>query len=87
MDLFSSLINYVLDGSKTTLELVTEIKRIERISEFNKADLARLRGGFLLADWVRRAELVSNDHQENPSKMMLYSSVSFLLSIYLFGEI
>lgn len=70
------LSNQILDGDKTTLELVTELKRIERTSEFNKPELAYLRGGFLLADWLQRGVLVANGKQSNPSKMLLYSSVS-----------
>ncbi|KAI6218169.1 Testicular acid phosphatase-like protein [Aphelenchoides fujianensis] len=61
-------------GGRTTLELVTELRRLERTAQFNKPELARLRGGFLLADWLRRARDVAAGKQRKPSKMLLYSS-------------
>lgn len=67
--------NPLLDDDNTTLEIVTELRRIERTNQFNKPELARLRGGFLLADWLQRARQVADGKQERPSKMMLYSSV------------
>ncbi|KAI6218227.1 hypothetical protein M3Y99_01720900 [Aphelenchoides fujianensis] len=51
-------------GGKTTLELVTELRRLERTAQFNKPELARLRGGFLLADWLRRARDVAAGKQK-----------------------
>uniref|UniRef100_A0A915DQ32 Acid phosphatase n=1 Tax=Ditylenchus dipsaci TaxID=166011 RepID=A0A915DQ32_9BILA len=62
-------------GNQTTLELLTEIRRAERISEFNSTKLAYLRGGFLLGDWLSRiTKLAKGEPAEKPSKMMLYSS-------------
>lgn len=65
-------------GGNTTLELVTELRRIERISQFNKEALYRLRGGYLLGDWLKRAKDVASGKQKKPKKMMLYSSVKTL---------
>uniref|UniRef100_A0A915DS93 Acid phosphatase n=1 Tax=Ditylenchus dipsaci TaxID=166011 RepID=A0A915DS93_9BILA len=62
-------------GNQTTLEILTEIQRVERISEFNSPYLAYLRGGFLLGDWLSRiTKLAKGEPAEKPSKMMLYSS-------------
>ncbi|KAI6238553.1 hypothetical protein M3Y99_00679000 [Aphelenchoides fujianensis] len=58
-------------GGNTTLELVTEMKRARRVADFDKPALFRLRGGFLLADWLRRA---SGAARKRAEKMVLYSS-------------
>uniref|UniRef100_A0A0N4V495 Testicular acid phosphatase homolog n=1 Tax=Enterobius vermicularis TaxID=51028 RepID=A0A0N4V495_ENTVE len=60
--------------NQTTLEIVTELKRIERVSEFDSPDKARLRGGLLLGDWVSRAVNISNGKVVQPQKMNLYST-------------
>ncbi|KAH7716893.1 Histidine acid phosphatase family protein [Aphelenchoides avenae] len=61
-------------GGYTTLELVTELRRVERINQFNKKPLYRLRGGYLLGDWLKRAKSVASGKHKKPKKMMLYSS-------------
>ncbi|KAI6224127.1 Histidine phosphatase superfamily, clade-2-containing protein [Aphelenchoides besseyi] len=61
-------------GGNTTLELVTELKRIRRVSDFDKPELFRLRGGYLLGDWLRRAHQFVNGHLDGAEKMRLYSS-------------
>uniref|UniRef100_A0A0M3IHL5 Lysosomal acid phosphatase n=1 Tax=Ascaris lumbricoides TaxID=6252 RepID=A0A0M3IHL5_ASCLU len=60
--------------NKTTLEILEEIKQIERISEFNSSEKAKLRGGLLAANWIERALNVSKDVQKKPKKMMLFSA-------------
>ncbi|KAH7666387.1 Histidine acid phosphatase family protein, partial [Aphelenchoides avenae] len=72
-------------GGNTTLELVTELRRIERISQFNKQALYRLRGGYLLGDWLKRAKAVSSGKQKKPKKMMLYSSHDGTLQALLYA--
>jgi prostatic aicd phosphatase len=61
-------------GNNSTLDIVSEVGRILRNSEFDDVILSYLRGGFLLNDWMKRAERVANQNQTNPSKMLLYSS-------------
>ncbi|KAI6221768.1 Testicular acid phosphatase-like protein [Aphelenchoides besseyi] len=61
------------DGN-TTLELIMESQRVLRNAEFDQFELAFLRGGFLLNDWVKRVESVVNGNQTKPSHMQIYSS-------------
>lgn len=61
-------------GNRTTLELLKENRRIDRISEFNSPEKAKLRGGLLVGDWVQRALNVSLGLREKPKKMLLYST-------------
>uniref|UniRef100_A0A915A9R6 Uncharacterized protein n=1 Tax=Parascaris univalens TaxID=6257 RepID=A0A915A9R6_PARUN len=60
--------------NKTTLEILEEIKQLERIMEFNSSEKAKLRGGLLAANWIERALNVSKDIQKRPKKMMLFSA-------------
>ncbi|KAI1732964.1 histidine phosphatase superfamily (branch 2) domain-containing protein [Ditylenchus destructor] len=60
--------------NKTTLDIVTEIRRIERIAEFNSTNLGLLRGGYLLGDWLRRIKKVAEGNNPKVSKMVLYSA-------------
>jgi hypothetical protein len=62
-------------NNNTTLDIVTDIQRIVRSSQFNNIILAHLRGGYLLNDWVVRAKQVAKGNQASPSHMLLYSSV------------
>uniref|UniRef100_A0A0N5AHB2 Lysosomal acid phosphatase n=1 Tax=Syphacia muris TaxID=451379 RepID=A0A0N5AHB2_9BILA len=61
-------------GNQTAIDIIMELKRITRISEFNSPEKARLRGGLLLNDWLKRAENVSADVVVKPAKMNLYST-------------
>lgn len=62
-------------GNWSTLELVTELRRLERINEFNRPEMAYLMGGYLLGDWINRAEKVINSKSPNEAeKAVLYSS-------------
>ena len=60
--------------------LIQKIDQETRINEFDDDKLSKLRGGYLLGDWVARAERVKNKTQEEPSKMILYSAVRFFSS-------
>ncbi|VDD85315.1 unnamed protein product [Enterobius vermicularis] len=73
--------------NQTTLEIVTELKRIERVSEFDSPNKARLRGGLLLGDWVSRAVNISSGKTVQPQKMNLYSTHDGTLAslMYAFG--
>jgi hypothetical protein len=75
------------------LELIVELRDKERVAEFNGSqELARLSGGYLLGDWLKRAKKVANttsagDEQKNGTaqKMLLYSAVpNLLLSYFLY---
>ncbi|KAI6184675.1 Testicular acid phosphatase-like protein [Aphelenchoides bicaudatus] len=60
--------------NNSTLQIITEIGRMLRMAEFDDTTLAYLRGGFLLNDWMRRAQRVASGNQTDPSKVLLYSS-------------
>ena len=64
-------------GNNTTLQLLQQIDQETRINEFDDDKLSKLRGGYLLGDWISRAEEVKNKMQKEPSKMILYSAVRF----------
>lgn len=62
-------------GNWSTLELVTDLRRLERINEFKRPEMAYLMGGYLLGDWINRAEKVINSKSPNEAeKAVLYSS-------------
>ncbi|KAE9547464.1 hypothetical protein FO519_009323, partial [Halicephalobus sp. NKZ332] len=61
-------------GNSTTLELLKKIDQETRINEFDDDKLSKLRGGYLLGDWVNRAKKVARGDQKEPSKMILYSA-------------
>ncbi|VDN95388.1 unnamed protein product [Brugia pahangi] len=46
-------------NNETTISIISSLKRIRRISQFNSAEKARLRGGLLMKDWIDRARNVS----------------------------
>jgi hypothetical protein len=46
------------------------------MSRLSTDKLAKLRGGYLLGDWLDRALRVREGKQNKPTKMLLYSSVS-----------
>uniref|UniRef100_A0A1I7XWI1 Prostatic acid phosphatase n=1 Tax=Steinernema glaseri TaxID=37863 RepID=A0A1I7XWI1_9BILA len=72
-------------GHNTTVQIITEMKRRERMSEFEDERLAKFRGGFLLGDFLSRAQSVVKNTKEESNIMRLYSShdgtVSALLSV------
>lgn len=64
----------------TFYSLVLELKRVQRLAQFNTAEKAKLRTGFLLGQLLNN--LLEAAHNENGTKLQLYSSVrsiSFLL--------
>lgn len=69
-------------NNKTTLEIVSEFWEKNRILPFKNALYSKLRGGYLLGDWIKRAKnfaLIdsSTNKQKNlfNPKMILYSAV------------
>uniref|UniRef100_A0A914H941 Acid phosphatase n=1 Tax=Globodera rostochiensis TaxID=31243 RepID=A0A914H941_GLORO len=62
-------------GDQSTLELLIEIRRLERTREFARPDLAFLKGGFLLGDWVQRAkQVLQGQLPKEANKAVLYSA-------------
>lgn len=72
------LYDYVMNRESgdliTYLDLILELKRVQRLGEFNSLEKARLRTGFLLGHIVGQFENVIND--KLLPKLTLYSSVS-----------
>uniref|UniRef100_A0A915Q1J6 BURP domain-containing protein n=1 Tax=Setaria digitata TaxID=48799 RepID=A0A915Q1J6_9BILA len=60
--------------SETTINIISNLKRIRRISEFNSPAKAQLRGGLLMEDWISRAKNISMGLPITPRKMKLYSA-------------
>uniref|UniRef100_A0A0R3S4I2 Histidine acid phosphatase n=1 Tax=Elaeophora elaphi TaxID=1147741 RepID=A0A0R3S4I2_9BILA len=60
--------------NETTLDIISNLKRIRRISEFNSPEKARLRGGLLMEDWIDRAKNVSLGLSITPRKIKLHSA-------------
>ncbi|VDK68845.1 unnamed protein product [Litomosoides sigmodontis] len=60
--------------NKTTIDIIRNLRRIYRISEFNSPGKARLRGGLLMKDWIDRAKNVSLGLSVTPRKIKLHSS-------------
>lgn len=58
----------------TVYDIVVELKRVARLSEFNSPRKAKLRGGYLLGDFVRN--LQQKAAGELDKKLVLYSAVS-----------
>lgn len=63
-------------NNMSTLEIALSMSSTERLAGFGTSDMAILRGGYLLNDWLDRAANVKNGTQKEPNKMMLYSAVS-----------
>uniref|UniRef100_A0A915CKY2 Acid phosphatase n=1 Tax=Ditylenchus dipsaci TaxID=166011 RepID=A0A915CKY2_9BILA len=66
--------NWPQYSNKTTLDIVLELRHIERTAEFNETSLFFLTSGLLLGDWLDRIEAISRGELVKPKKMMLYSS-------------
>lgn len=73
------LLDYVLNRETgeliTYFDLILELKRIQRLAQFNTAEKAKLKTGFLIGHIVQTFEDIIS--QKNLSKFSLYSSVSF----------
>lgn len=63
--------------NETTIGIISNLKRIYRISEFNSPEKARLRGGLLMKDWIDRVQNISFGLRITPRKMKLHSAVCF----------
>ncbi|VIO96884.1 Uncharacterized protein BM_BM5389 [Brugia malayi] len=61
-------------NNETTISIISSLKRIRRISQFNSAEKARLRGGLLMKDWIDRARNVSLGLSVIPHKIKLHSA-------------
>ncbi|KAL3075450.1 hypothetical protein niasHS_011957 [Heterodera schachtii] len=73
-------------GGQTTLDLVTELRRLERSAEFARPELAILKGGLLLGDWVQRAETVlQRQTPKEANKAVLYSAHDGTLQALLYA--
>ncbi|KAI1711468.1 histidine phosphatase superfamily (branch 2) domain-containing protein [Ditylenchus destructor] len=59
---------------KSTIDIIVEMRYIERNAEFNKTSLSYLTGGLLLGDWLDRLQAVTRGETVTPTKMMLYSA-------------
>uniref|UniRef100_A0A0K0FF07 Histidine acid phosphatase family protein n=1 Tax=Strongyloides venezuelensis TaxID=75913 RepID=A0A0K0FF07_STRVS len=60
--------------NKTTLDIVCDIKRQLRLSDFQNSELGKLRGGYLLDNWLENARKIIHHPDEEHKKMILYSS-------------
>lgn len=59
----------------TSWSVIKEMKRVYRTKQFDRPDLAKLRGGYLLGDIVKRTkERASPLSTQEPTKMVMYSS-------------
>ncbi|CAD5216608.1 unnamed protein product [Bursaphelenchus xylophilus] len=59
-------------SNNSTLDVILEIKRIQRLSQFTEPKLAKLRGGYLLGDWIKRLENIQNGTESR--KLVMYSA-------------
>ncbi|CAD5212329.1 unnamed protein product [Bursaphelenchus okinawaensis] len=57
---------------KKTLEILLKLKEKRRLNEFADPSLAKLVGGYLLGDWLKRLEQVQNGTQME--RMIMYSA-------------
>ncbi|KAE9419129.1 hypothetical protein Angca_004230, partial [Angiostrongylus cantonensis] len=61
-------------NNRSTMEIMSELRRIRRITKFNSAAKAKMLGGYLLNNWLQNAKQVANGTMTDPEKMLLYSS-------------
>lgn len=73
--------------NETTIDIIRNLRRIHRISEFNSPGKARLRGGLLMKDWTDRAKNVSLGLPVTPRKIKLHSSVCLFLFKFPFKSV
>ncbi|KAI1699541.1 histidine phosphatase superfamily (branch 2) domain-containing protein [Ditylenchus destructor] len=59
---------------KSTLDIVFEMRLVERNAESSNPSLSYLAGGLLLGDWLRKLQSIGRRETVRPSKMMLYSA-------------
>uniref|UniRef100_A0A0N5A3K0 ER membrane protein complex subunit 1 n=1 Tax=Parastrongyloides trichosuri TaxID=131310 RepID=A0A0N5A3K0_PARTI len=60
--------------NNSTMDVVNEIKRLVRLSEFNNDKLAKFRGGYLLGNWLSNINKIATNSTTASRKMILYSS-------------
>ncbi|KAI6238634.1 Testicular acid phosphatase-like protein [Aphelenchoides fujianensis] len=70
-------------ANRSTVELIVQLGLRERLTRLSTPELVRLRGGFLLGDWLKRADRVARGKQRKPQKMLLYSSHDGTLQSFL----
>ncbi|KAK6752591.1 hypothetical protein RB195_003795 [Necator americanus] len=61
-------------GGRSTMEIISELRRIRRTTEFNSKKKSRFLGGYLLNNWIENAKKVANGTMKEPKKMLLYSA-------------
>uniref|UniRef100_A0A158P818 Lysosomal acid phosphatase n=1 Tax=Angiostrongylus cantonensis TaxID=6313 RepID=A0A158P818_ANGCA len=61
-------------NDRNTLDIISELRQIQRNTKFNSAVKAKVMGGHVLYNWLLNAERVANGTMKNPKKMLLYSS-------------
>ncbi|KAI1714975.1 histidine phosphatase superfamily (branch 2) domain-containing protein [Ditylenchus destructor] len=72
-------------AGKSTIDIILELRHLERNAEFNETSLSYLMGGLLLGDWLDRLQAVARGEPIKPSKMMLYSAHDGTLNALLYS--
>lgn len=74
------LFDYVLNNETgqmvTFYDMILEMKRVQRLGEFNSMEKSKLRTGYLLGQIIEQFDKITNE--EILPKLTLYSSVSLL---------
>ncbi|KAJ1350060.1 hypothetical protein KIN20_005767 [Parelaphostrongylus tenuis] len=70
-------------NDSSTLDIISELHRIQKTTKFNSALKAKMMGGYLLYNWLQNAERVANGTMTKPKKMLLYSSVRLIKHTHL----
>lgn len=72
-------------SNKTTIEIISYLRNMERDGEFNELKKYQITGGLLLGEWIKQLKIAINLNQKkSPLKMSLYSGVSNnLISLYI----
>ncbi|KAK0420776.1 hypothetical protein QR680_014880 [Steinernema hermaphroditum] len=70
-------------ANRSVYDLVLELKRVQRLVEFNSPLKAKLRAGYLLGDFVRKLEKAARG--ESRHKLVLYSSHDATLTALLYN--
>ncbi|KAI6177006.1 hypothetical protein M3Y97_00860200 [Aphelenchoides bicaudatus] len=81
--LWEQVLNKETGQLVTAFELIVELKRIQRLAEFNSAEKSKLRTGYLLGQIFDRFERISNG--ENLEKLTLLSSHDATLTSLLYS--
>ncbi|CAJ0603750.1 unnamed protein product [Cylicocyclus nassatus] len=61
-------------NNRSTLDIISEMRRIRMMTKFDSPDKAKMTGGYLLNTWIKNALKVANGTMKNPNRMMLYSA-------------